>query len=128
MKLTHCIRISLVVATLACAASAPAQGQAKTPATATLIPPPAVEARPPTIAEWNIAQGSLVAAADQLSDRLRSQKLPSMNVVFSPEARLARVPDMILQNVNGPDALRLLTVSADCDMEEIHGTDGQTIG
>jgi hypothetical protein len=49
-------------------------------------------------------------------------------VIYAPEARTIQVPDLVLRNVSGPDALRLIAVSASCEPEPILGSDGLVIG
>ena len=83
---------------------------------------------PPNLPALRIRNGQLSAAVDELSATLDKSKLPAINVIFTPEARLVPVPELTLRNVNGADALRLIAASAGCELEAILGTDGQTIG
>jgi hypothetical protein len=122
MKIARQLRFCLALATLACAAWSPALfGQA---------PPPIQTVTPEAknIPTLKIRSGPLVAAVEELSRTLEASHLPEMNVIYAQEARTILVPDLVLRNVSGPDALRLITVSAGCEMDVIPGSDGSVIG
>jgi hypothetical protein len=125
MKITHPLRLCLVIATIGCAASSPALfGQVTASA-----PPQIITAEPPkTIPALKIRSCPMLAAVDELSRTIEAAHLPEMNVIYGPDARTIQVPDLVLRNVSGPDALRLITASAGCDMEPILGNDGTPIG
>jgi hypothetical protein len=130
MNITRQLHLWLTIGILGCAASSPALfGQATPPIQA----PPPIQTTPTerqgkTIPTLKIRSGPLVAAVDELSRTLEAARLPEMNVIYAPEARTILVPDLVLRNVTGPDALRLITVSAGCEMTPIPGSDDVTIG
>jgi hypothetical protein len=124
MKITRQLRLCLALATLGCTASSPALfGQALPPVQST---PPEAQAK--TIPTLKIRSGFLVEAVEELSRTLEAAHLPGINVIYDPEMPAPKVPDLVLKNVSGPDALRLLTVSAGCNSEPILGSDGLVIG
>jgi hypothetical protein len=124
MKITRQFRLCFAVAILGW--SPAVFGQVTPPSTFTAVPAPDRSAN--TIPALKVRSGPLAAAVDELSRALEAARLPEMNVIYSPEARSIQVPDLVLRNVSGPDALRLITVSAGCEMEPIVGADGVPIG
>jgi hypothetical protein len=125
MKITRQLRLCLAFATLGCAVSSPALlGQAAPPA----VKVTPVERQGKTIPTLKIRRGPLPVAVEELSRALEAAHLPEINVIYPPETPAFEVPDLVLRNVSGPDALRLITVSAGCALEPIPGSDNETIG
>ena len=124
MKITRHLRVWFAIAILGCAASGPALlGQAPTQVQAS---PSGTKSK--SIPALKIRNGPLAAAVEELSRAVEMAHLPEMNVIYAAGAQTIEVPDLVLRNVNGPDALRLITASAGCEMEPIQGSDGQSIG
>lgn len=124
MKITRHLRVWFTLAVLGCAASGPTLlGQAPTPIQAS---PSGTKSK--SIPALKIRNGPLAAAVEELSRAMEMAHLPEMNVIYASGAQTIQVPDLVLRNVNGPDALRLITASAGCEMEPILGSDGQSIG
>src|SRR5687768_14334695 len=77
-------------------------------------PAPGGIGAPPTTSEKTIPtvklrNGPIVTAVEELSRALSQSNAAEMNVIYAPEARNLQVPDLVLRNVTGPDALRLIT-------------------
>ena len=66
-----------------------------------------------------IRSGPLKHAVDHLKDQLAQNSLPPMNVILGSGTSDLVVPDLLLRNVAGADALRLLCTSAQCEMDPI---------
>lgn len=66
-----------------------------------------------------IRSGSLKHAVDHLKEQLEQNSLPPMNVILGAGTSDLVVPDLLLRNVAGADALRLLCTSAQCEMDPI---------
>jgi hypothetical protein len=125
MKTSRQLRLCLAIAILGCAASSPALLGQAAPPTVKVAP---VERQGKTIPTLKIRSGPLTAAVEELSRALDAAHLPEINVIYPPETPAFQVPDLVLRNVSGPDALRLITVSAGCNLEPIPGSDNETIG
>lgn len=66
-----------------------------------------------------IRSGPLKHAVDHLKEQLEQNSLPPMNVILGAGTSDLVVPDLLLRNVAGADALRLLCTSAQCEMDPI---------
>jgi hypothetical protein len=125
MKITRHFRLCLTIATLGCAAMSPALFGQAAPSPG---PAAAVEPQGKTIPMLKIRSGPLNAAVEELSRALEAAHLPGINVIYAPDTPATQVPDLVLRNVRGSDALRLITVSAGWNSEPILGEDGLIIG
>ena len=89
------------------------------PAPAAPAPPPAPPVAPPSpkkISSLKIpAGGTVESAVAELLGAMKAAQFPELNVLYEPGAANLPVPELNLRNVTGPDALRLIAVSADCE-------------
>jgi hypothetical protein len=132
MKSMH-LPLSLTLAVFAVVlADAPLTGQVRTLVNAheSAVPTSPVAPHASNLATFKveIKAAKLKDAVDQLQQEIVRQTAARLNVLFAPGAADLAAPELSLQNVTGPDALRLLVASAGGGVETIIGDSGQTIG
>ncbi len=77
-----------------------------------------------TLHVLEIPAGPLKTVVAALQDNLDAQNLERMNILIAPGTKTSAIlPEMILRDVTGPEALSLIATAAACSVEPIHGPD-----
>ena len=72
--------------------------------------------------------GDLREVVDLLQTRLENDKLEPINVIFGSGTETQPVPELVLRNVSGPDALQLIATAAGCEADPLVGASRNVIG
>jgi hypothetical protein len=114
---------SILLLTLAAGLTLPAITSAQT----RLVGSTAVKVSPKKPAKKleliDIKGNTLTEAVEELQEALGKNGQSPINILFAANTGQAGVPHLVLRNVSGPDALRLLATASDCTLEPILSTD-----